>query len=129
MAAFHGVGINFGVNSTIIGVNGLFQSRGHSYKTESELIRDGGNTTVSKVFYDRHEVATVTYVSYQPGTYTLGNAIVDVPTLGSWVQIIDNYYPIFAGRWMVDDIEVASSNQGAAKVTLQLSRYPYVSLF
>lgn len=126
MSKFHGVGINFGVNSTIIGVNGLFQSRDHSYKVSTEQIRDAGNTTVSKAYYDPVETATFTYVAAQPSYNPYGNSHVDIPTIGEWITVIDNNYPAIAGDWLVDSISTSGGNTTATRVTVALSRYPFL---
>lgn len=128
MAVHHGVGVNWGVYSSVVGVNGAFQAREHSYKFSSELVRDAGNTTVSKVYYDPVETATFTYVAAQPVNYTSGNAPVDIPTMGTFIQVVDNRYPAIAGYWLVDGISVVSSNTTAARVTLQLSRHQYMDI-
>jgi hypothetical protein len=126
MAVFHGVGINFGVGSTIVGVNGAFQSREHSYRYAGDLIRDAGNTTVSKVYYDPAETAIFTYVAVQPSSNPFGNSTVDIPIIGEFIQVVDPNYPAIAGYWLVDEISVAASNTSAARVTLHLTRYPYL---
>lgn len=126
MAIFHGVGINFGVGSTVIGVNGAFQTRDHSIIAESELIKDGGETTVSKVYWDMQEHATFTYVAFQPGYWPFGNATVSMPDIASFVTVYDTTYAQIVGSWLVDEITVTSSNTTATKVTLHLSRYPFL---
>jgi hypothetical protein len=120
---FHGIGINWGVNSTIIGVNGLFQTREHSSTAKSKEIVDGGETTVSKAYWDFKQTATFTYVAAQYGG-PFGNSNVDVPTIGNFVTVFDPSYAYINGDWLVDAASVASSNTSAARVTLTLSRYP-----
>jgi len=126
MARFHGLSVQWGVNSTLIGVNGAFQTREHQYKCDNELIKNGGNTSVSKLYYDFSERASFVYVAVQAGLSQLGNAHVDTPFLGQWVNIVDTRYPAIAGQWLVDDISISSSNTSATRVTLDLSRYPFV---
>src|ERR1051326_6903144 len=105
----HGASVNFGINSTIIGVNGAFQTRDHAYKVENDSIRDGGETTVSKVYYDPVEVASFVYVAVQPITGH-GNARVDIPYIGQWVQVLDPSYSPINGWWLCENISVSSSN-------------------
>lgn len=126
MAIHHGVGINWGVNSTISSARGLFQSRDHSIECERDNIRDGGDTTVSAVFYDLRERATFSYVAASPAISFLGNTAVLYPQLGQWVTVTDPTYSNIVGLWLVDNVLIASSNTSAARVTLQLSRYPYL---
>lgn len=136
MATFHGTSINFGIGSTIVGINGLFQAREHHYAANSEVILDGGNSTVSKVYWDFREDASFTYVAAQPTT-GFGNALVNVPQLGSFITVVDYVYPAvstdggyqyainaYRGQWLVDDITISNSNSTAIRVTLKLSRYP-----
>ena len=121
----NGISVNFGVGSTIIGVNGAFQSREHSYKVENDSIRDGGDTTVSKVYYDPVETAIFTYVAVQRVT-RFADARVDIPYIGQWVQIVDDRYFAITGWWLCEGISTSSSNTAATRVTLALSRYPHV---
>lgn len=126
MATVHGVGISWGVDSTVVGVNGAFQSRDHTYSAESELIKDGGNTTVSKVYWDAKETAIFTYVAIQPGAYPNGDATVSIPYLAQFVTVYDGRYPAINGNWLVDEISTQGSNTSAVRVSLTLSRYPYL---
>lgn len=124
--AFHGfAGINWGVNSTIIGVNGLFQTRDHAVKVEKRRIRDGGNTTVSLAYFDQAEYLSFTYVAYQFGV-NRGNATVQTPSIGQWVQVTDPTYGYVSGFWLCEDIQTNASNTSAVKVTVMLARYPKV---
>jgi hypothetical protein len=122
----HGVSVNFGVYSTIVGVNGLFQSRDHHFVQDKDLIKDGGETTVAIAYWDQHEEATFTYVAYQPIFPPVANATVNIPTLGGVITIVDTRYPRIAGNWFVDDIETSNSNVTSVRVTLKISRYPFV---
>jgi hypothetical protein len=126
VATFHGVGISWGVDSTISSVNGAFESRDHSYSSESELIKDGGETTVSKVYWDFSEEAIFTYVAIQPGSYPFGDAPVYAPNISDFVTIYDGRYPRINGEWLVDAVTTRSSNTSAVRVTLKLSRFPYL---
>ncbi len=137
---FHGVGVNWGVDSTIIGVNGAFQTRQHSAKVQSEPIKDGGETTVSKVYWDMMEEATFSYVASSPSRYPLGQAPVNgnigyiqnwlygiaAPAIGQWINVVDPVYTAIAGYWLVDEITTSSSNTSAVRVNLKLSRYPFL---
>ena len=125
MPVFHGVGVNWGVNSTIQGVNGAFQTRDHAYKVEKDQIRDGGDSTTSVVYYDEREHANFTYVETQFG-HNFGNGSVDKPYIGEWVYVYDNTYNYITGWWICEDIVVAASNTSACRVTVALVRYPYV---
>ncbi len=128
MAAFHGVGINFAIDSTIVGVNGLFQTRDHHFLMDKEEILDGGESVVSLAYNNPREEASFTYVSFQFATYILGNAPVSLPTIGRFVQVIDPRYARIRGYWWVDDIMVSNSNTTAIRVTVKLSRYGFNGL-
>lgn len=121
----HGVSVNFGINSSIIGINGAFQARDHAYKVENDSIRDGGDTTVSKVYYDPVETAVFTYVAVQP-IFGYRNARIDIPYIGQWVQIVDPQYSAINGWWLCENINVSTSNTTATRVSLNLARYPFV---
>lgn len=128
MGLFHGqVGINWGVGSTISSVFGSFQSRDHHIKAQAEDIKDGGETTVSKVYWDSIEESTFSYVAIQNGPNLFGTAPVSFPSIGMFVQVFDSVlYPVIAGFWLVDDIDINSSNTAATRVTLRLTRYPFI---
>lgn len=123
---YHGVGINWGVYSTVQNAVGSFQSRDHGFKSESEVIRDGGDTTVSKVYWDFREEASFTFVA--TNGRNVGNAYVAHPNVSDWVYVTDNVYPAISGYWLVDDVFVAGSNTSATRVTLKLSRYPQLQM-
>lgn len=122
---FHGVNINWGVLTNIQNAMGLFQTREHGYRANKELITDGGETPVSAVYWGDHEEATFMYVASNltPGG---GFSPVYSPTVGDWVSINDTNYPAIVGYWLVDDVTVNSSNVNATRVTLKLTRYPYI---
>ena len=124
---YHGVGINWGTYSTVQGAVGAFQSRDHGIRADSELVKDGGDTTVSKVYWDFREEATFTYVATQGG-YNFGNAYVSYPNIASWVYVTDTVYPAISGYWLVDDVSIIGSNTSATRVTLKLSRYPNIQM-
>jgi hypothetical protein len=124
----HGLSVNFGIGSILIGVNGAFQSRDHGIRIESEVVKDGGETTVSKVYWDQMEEATFTYVAVNV-VNNYSNAAVTFPSVGYWCSISDYQYPAISGDWLVDDVQINSSNTTAARVTVKLSRYPYLQHF
>lgn len=138
MAKFHGVGVNFGIDTTIVGVNGMFQTRDHTYMADSELITDTGDTPVSKCYWNYREEATFTYVAVNPSR-NIGACRVDVPQIGTFISIVDyNYtydstdggynYAInaYRGPWLVDGVSISNSNTSAVRVTVRLSRYPFI---
>ncbi len=126
LAKVHGVSVSWGVDSTIVGVNGAFQSREHTYKVDNRSIMNGGDTTVSKVYYDPIELANFTYVAIQL-INGFPNARVDIPFIGEWVRVVDNVYGAINGYWLCENITVSSSNTSATRVTLSLARYPFVA--
>jgi hypothetical protein len=138
MPKVHGVSISFGIGTTIYGVNGMFQSREHHYIANSEPIMDGGDTTVSKVYWDFREEASFVYVAYQPA-HNFYDAFVQTPQIGSFVTVADFIYPAvstdggynyaidaYRGPWLVDDVAISNSNTTAVRVSVKLSRYPHL---
>ena len=134
----HGLSVSFGVGSEVFGVYGLYQSRDHHYIANSETVHDGGETSVSKLYWDYREELVLTYVAYQP-VNNFPNALVTTPQIGTFVRLADPNYPqdstdggvnyainAVRGMWLVDDIACSNSNTSAVRVTLKLSRYPQV---
>lgn len=125
MAVFHGVSVNWGVNTNISGVSGLLQTRDHTFNANSELILDGGETPVSKVWWGMYEEATFTYVATD-FSYNNGNAQYYLPDIGDIVYLSDVVNNQLDGAWFVENIVTHTSNTTATRVTLKLSRYPNV---
>ena len=125
MPNYRGVGINFGISSSLASITGAMQTRDHSYKSETEMIKNGGGDTVAKVYFDFSEEATFTYVA----TGASGGAVtVTTGSIGALMTVTDSTYPAIAGTsWLVDDVSTAGSNTGAVKVTMKLSRYPNIT--
>lgn len=139
MVKTHGVSISWGIGTTIIGVNGLFQSREHVYLADGEVISDAGDTPTSKVYWNYREEAIFTYVAYQPAV-NFRDAFVSTPTIGEFVSVSDFIYPAdstdggynsatgtYRGLWLVDAVSVSNSNTSAVRVTVKLSRYPFIT--
>ena len=141
MAVFHGVNINWGVNTNIEGVVGLMQTRDHNFNVNAEVITDGGDTPVSKVYWGQYEEATFTYVAtdglpaagnWWGGSVKAlndaggGNAQYVLPDIGQSVYVSDVVNNQLDGNWMVDAISTHTSNTTATRVTLKLSRYPHL---
>ena len=125
MAVFHGVNINWGIDTDIQDATGLFQTREHGIRMNSEVITDGGETPVSKVYWGIYEEATFTYVATD-FTYRNGNAQYFLPDIGSTVYVSDTVNNQLDGNWMVDNVSTHTSNTTATRVTLKLTRYPMV---
>jgi|ERR1035437_1104773 hypothetical protein len=124
---FHGVSINWGVNTTISGITGLMQTREHSFHANSELILDGGDTPVSKVWWGMYEEATFTYVATEYSNNS-GNAQYYLPDIGDIVYLSDTVNTQLGGLpWFVDNITTHTGNTTATRVTLKLSRYPQIA--
>ena len=125
MAVFHGVSVNWGVETNIEGVTGLMQTRDHTLASNAELVVDGGETPVSKVYWGIYEEATFVYVATD-FTYRSGNAKYMLPDIGSTVYVSDAINNQLDGNWMVDNVATHTSNTTATRVTLKLSRYPQI---
>jgi hypothetical protein len=125
MALFHGIVINFGIGTTMFGYSGLFQSRTHGYKANSEEVKDGGQNTVGKGYFDYHEEAAFTYIPVSPtGGVNAGNLVFGTPVIGTYVTLTDNNnYGQISGLWLVEDVDTNTSNTTAVRVNVKLMRY------
>lgn len=121
MAKYRGVGVNFGVSSSLAAVTGAFQTRDHGYRADNELIRNGSGDAVEKTFYNANEEASFEYVA----TGASGGAVtVTVPAVGDLMTITDpTYTAIAATNWIVDSVDVKGSNTTATRVTVKLNKY------
>jgi hypothetical protein len=125
MATYRGIGVNFGISSSLANITGAFQSRNHTFRAEMDTIKNGGGDTMAKVYYDQSEEASFTYVA----TGTSGGAVtVTKPTIGALMTIEDTTYPaIAATNWLVDEVSTDGSNTAAVRVTLKLTKYPNIT--
>ena len=129
----HGAQVNFGIGNVVQNINGTVQTREHHLSAESEELKDAGETARSKIFWNFKEECTFTYViAGNNGVVSYG----DLPIIGNYVTIntvsafaASNtfYYPLGGNTWIVEDVIVNSSNQAASRVSLKLSRYPYIN--
>ena len=126
MAKYHGVGVNWGIGSTLNTATGQFQTRDHSYESEVEVIKTGLGDTIEKTWHDIHETATFEYVATGAGP---GGAVaVVMPSIGDLLTITDTQYSQIAGStWLVDGVDTKGSNSSAVRVTCKLSRYPLIT--
>jgi hypothetical protein len=123
---YKGVGVNFGINSSITSATGSFQTSDHGYRSEVELVKNGTGNTVAKIYFDQSEEATYTYIA--TGATGSGSVSIAVPTIGQMVTIADSTYSAIDGTsWLVDNVDVARVNNSSAKVTLKLSKYPNIT--
>lgn len=122
MATYHGVGVNFGVSSSLAAVTGAFQTRDHSYAASNESIMDGAGVFVEDTTFGDYQTATFEYVATNTST-AVGNATVTVPTVGASLVVTDNGYSAIAGNyWIVRSVDVKGSNTTATRVTVNLWR-------
>src|SRR6266700_3399633 len=105
----HQAGVNFGVSSSLAGVNGKFQTLDHEHKSEVEHIRDGGGSTVTKVYYDFNEEATFEYVA--SGTDNSMTVPVTSGSVGDLLTVTDSTYGGIVGTtWLIDNVSIKGSN-------------------
>ena len=125
MATYRGIGVNFGISSSLANITGAMQTRDHQYRSETEMVRNSYGDTVAKIYYDASEEATFSWIA----TGTSGGSItVTLPTIGALLTVTDAGYTQIAGTtWLVDDVSTAGSNTGAVKVTAKLSKYPNIT--
>ena len=120
MANYHGVGVCFGVTSSIANVTGAFQTRDHTIQSENEIIRNGIGDPVAKTYYGQFETAVFEYVA----TATTGGT--NVPTYPSQsmtatvTDAVDT--PIAGTTWLVDKVVIKGSNTTSTRVTVDLWR-------
>ena len=125
MATFHGVGVNFGISSSLAAVTGLFQTRDHAYKSSNELLMDGTGNYAEKTYYGFVQEATFDYVAAGSAT---GSAAVTLPTVGNLLTVTDTQYAQIASTyWLVDDVSTKVSNTTAVRVSCKLSLYPNIT--
>jgi hypothetical protein len=121
MAKYHGVGVNFGVSSSLANITGAFQTRTNAYAASNESIMDGVGTYVEDTTYGVHETATFEYVA--TGTGPSGAVAVTLPTVGDLLTVTDvGYSQIAQTNWIVRSVDVRGSNTTATRVTCNLWR-------
>lgn len=122
MAKFHGTNVNFGVSSSLAGVTGVFQTRGHTYNSSNESIMDGQGGFVADATYGLNETATFEYVATAAGGPG-GSAAVTVPSAGDLLTVTDpSYTAIAQSNWIVRSVDTKGSNTSATRVTVNLWR-------
>src|ERR1017187_3384799 len=119
---YHGVGVNFGISSSLANVTGLFQTRDHVNTSDVDLVRSGTGDVVEKTYYNLYETGNFDYVA--SGTGPSGIVAVTLPTVGTLLTITDTVYTAIAGTsWLIDKASSKSSNTTAMKISLDLTRY------
>lgn len=120
MATYHGIGVNFGVSSSLAGVTGAFQTRDHNVQASNESVMSGGGEFVEDTTYGGFETAVFEYVA----TGVSGGAVpVTVPTVGALLTVTDaGYAAIAQTNWIVRSVDVRGSNTTATRVTCNLWR-------
>src|ERR1051326_6412399 len=99
MAKFHGVGVNFGVSSSLAGVTGAFQTRDNSLEGSNESIMDGQGSFVEDSTYGFFETATFEYVA--TGNGPSGAVAISLPAVGDYIVVTDTVYtPIAQSNWI-----------------------------
>lgn len=121
MASYHGVGVNFGVSSSIAAVTGAFQTRDNTYNASNESIMNGSGAFVEDTTYGQYETATFEYVATGAGPGV--TAAVTFPTVGDIITVTDTgYTQIAQTNWIVRDVTIRGSNTTATRVTCNLWR-------
>lgn len=121
MGKFHGIGVNFGVSSSLSAITGAFQTRDQNFQGSNESIMDGGGNFVQDSTYGLFETATFEYVATGAGPNS--NVAVTLPTVGELLTVTDTVYTQIAGTaWIVRGYDVKGSNTSATRVTVNLWR-------
>ncbi len=125
MAKYNGVGIQFGVTSSMSTVTGVLQTRDHGYESDKEIVRNGIGDTVSATYYDLRETATFDFVT----TGASGGVVTATfPAVGDKVTVVDTIYTQIANtNWLVDNVDTKGSNTTALRVSLKMTRYPAIA--
>jgi hypothetical protein len=126
MALYHGIGVNFGLSSSLTDISGAFQTRDHSYQSGNEIINNGQGDPIEKTYHGQYETATFEYVA--TGTGPGGAVTVTLPSQGLTLTVTDTLYGQIAGSsWLVEKVSTKGSNTTAVRVTCDLVRYPLIS--
>jgi hypothetical protein len=126
MALYHGIGVNFGLSSSLANISGAFQTRDHTYQSGNEIISDGLGGLVEKTYYGQYETATFEYVA--TGTGVSGTVAVTLPSQGATLTVTDTQYTQISGSsWLVEKVSTKGSNTTAIRVTVDLWRASGIS--
>ena len=126
MATFHGVGVNFGISSSLAAITGAFQTRDHTYGAEMEEVTSGYGEVVATATYKFANDATFEYVA--TGAGPSGTIVPTLPTVGALLTITDlSYTQIAATNWIVTKVSTKGSNTSALKVTCDLKQYALIT--
>lgn len=121
MAKFHGVGVNFGVSSSLAGVTGAFQTEDNTDASSNEKIMDGGGTFQNASYYGFFQEATFEYVA--TGAGPSGTIAVTKPAVGDILVVTNTTHTQIAGtNWIVENVDTKGSNTTAHRVTVKLWR-------
>ena len=122
MAKFHGVGIQFGISSSLAGVTGQFQTRDHSFNSDMEEVVSSYGEIVATAQFKFVEEASFEYVA--TGAGPSGIVTVSLPSVGDLITVTDAVYTQIAQtNWIITKVVDKASNTGALKVTIDLKRY------
>jgi len=128
---YKGVGINFGVSSSVCAQFGTFtlQSRDIGFTSETELIKNSDGNTIAKVYFDQKREGTFEYI---PLGASGGANAPTLPAIGDVATVTDSVTPAVAwfatgSNWLVDDVQVKSSNTSATRVTVKMTSYPLIT--
>lgn len=129
MNVYKGVGVHWGTDSTgVTTALGTFklQSRNFDRMAEKESIKDGKGRTVTAIYYDESEEASLEVIP--TGTYGDDDLSPTLPAIGDMVTVTDSKFTQIAGTtWIVESVSSATSNTGAMRVTCKLKKHADVA--
>jgi len=94
-------------------------------KTKQIAGADGETKTV--IYYDNVYKISFEAIPLGDQTNSISNTI-KLPAIGSKVTITDATDADLAGDWIVEDATKEESNDGETRITLELTKYPNISL-
>jgi len=125
MATINGVGVQWAISSSVVGVTGSIQTRDHEINAESEVIYNQQGEVIGKDYFTKSEAATFTFVV--TGAASSATVSFTAPEIGTKLSIADPIYtPIAHTTWLLDNVSTAGTNKGALRVTYKMSYYPYL---
>lgn len=124
---FYGYGILFGnghVAATLTGLGTLALSQSAEYNSESdeELALDATGSVGMVAKYNHRAKATLEFIP-NSGTNTGTLTISSWPSAGSTLALTDAQCVPFGVTWLVDSLQLTSSNTKALMARISLSRY------
>lgn len=130
MNKYKGVGVHWGVGTTVVNSIGgyVMQDRSYDRMSEKETLKGATGRTLTTIYYDESDEMTLTVVP--SGSYGQSDITPVIPAVGDMVVVTDSvnsFYQATGSSWIVESASPQSSNTGFMKVTYKLKRHPEIS--